>query len=99
MFEIGQKVVCVKTHSRGLVNDGEIYTIINLKLCTKCKSLDVNVGVKTEHKYIECTCGEIEKSKGVAWLDYRLFKPLDNLYNEEIEELMQQVYEKQPFEL
>jgi hypothetical protein len=41
MFEVGQKVVCIKNHSQGVVTEGKIYTIFGLKPCTNCKELRI----------------------------------------------------------
>ena len=98
MFEIGQKVVCVK--QKECLTEGEIYTVKDLNLCPKCKVLLVHIGIKTDfyHEGV-CICKNIIPLNGLVWHGHTVFKPLDDLYNEEIEELMQEVYEKQPFEL
>jgi hypothetical protein len=103
MFEIGQKVVCVKTHSKGAVKEGEIYTVLDLKVDC-CKNFVLDVGIRQREyppdQLFYCVNNtHLMYDDGIWWIGYRLFKPIDDLYNEEIEELMQEVYEKQPFEL
>jgi hypothetical protein len=103
MFEIGQKVMCVKSHSKGVVKEGEIYTVSDFKVdCCKNFVLDVGIRIRKHpaDELVYCiNCKHLMYDDGIWWIGYRLFKPLDDLYNEEIEELMQEVYEKQPFEL
>jgi hypothetical protein len=100
MFEIGQKVVCVKAHSSGKIKEGEVYTVKNMELCLECKSLMLDVGVKSSIKDTVCiNCGNSWEDDGTWFFSHTRFKPLDDLYNEEIEELMNEVNQEQPFEL
>ena len=93
-FKIGQEVVCVKSHSQGIVKAGELYIIKDLKLCASCKTLDIDVGIINPTTHTGCFCGKTFKSKA-SWFNYSLFKPLDELYNKELNE----IFSKQPFEL
>ena len=99
MCEIGQQVVCVKTHSMGAVKEGQIHTTQGIKVCD-CGNLTLDVGVRDNgsRPYLICTkCNRITKTP-IWWINAVNFRPLDDLYNTEIEELMNEVNEKQPFE-
>ena len=101
-MEIGMKLICVKTHSKGYVKEGEMHVVKDLKLCVSCKMLAVDVGIKgvADIVHTRCNCGHREHQPNkTVWFSHALFRPLDDLYNTEIEELMNEVNEKQPFEL
>ena len=99
MYKIGQQVVCVKTHSMGVTVEGQVYEVKGLHLCT-CGYLSLDVGIKGKSTSpVLCHCGKLEYL-GTVWLQgAKRFRPLDDLYNTEIEELMNEVNEKQPFEV
>lgn len=112
MYEIGQQVVCVKTHSKGVVKEGVIYTAKAFKIdcCNGEVVVDVGIddSIKTTtdgslaiigERYRCAQCGKINPHDGIWWMCLSLFRPLDDLYNTEIEELMNEVNEKQPFEV
>ena len=97
MFEIGQKVVCVKTHSQGVVKEGQVFTVIGIRTCANCGIVDIDVGIKLT-SLMACSCGAVTQTRN-WWLHNYLFRPLDELYNEEISELMQEINERVPFEV
>ena len=99
MFELGQKIVCVKSHSEGVVKEGEIYIVKDLRLCSKCKDLDIDVGIKTNLPLGQCCCNHAAFTNGIHWLAHDLFRPLDDLYNEELNEELSEILTKEPFEL
>jgi len=111
MYEIGQQVVCVKTHSMGVVKEGNTYTIRGMKVyCDGRLVLDVGIpscnkswtsGINKPigQKYLCNRCNKVHVSDGIWWINAVNFRPLDDLYNTEIEELMNEVNEKQPFEV
>lgn len=96
----------MKTHSQGAVKEGDIHTVKGLKMGC-CGKLCVDVGIKhPNEKGFEIgelrkftSCGHIEAFDGKWWVYASLFRPLDDLYNTEIEELMNEVNERQPFEI
>lgn len=103
MYEINQKIVCVATHSRRVVKEGEIYTIKGMKISC-CGTLVLDVGIVVTNQIgREVWCGGDGThriiSDGIWWINASLFRPLDDLYNTEINELMEEVNQKQPFEL
>lgn len=100
MYEIGQKVVCVQTSRNGVVKEGGVYQIQSFQICEGCGGLGINVGTKPLVRLTKCnTCSFIWENNGVAYFDASIFRPLDDLYNTEIEELMNEVNERVPFEL
>lgn len=101
-FHINQDIVCIRSHSRGAVKEGETYTILGLKQtpCV-CETLLIDVGIGSQFqlpKIVCCpVCGYQEISNNpIHWFDCRLFKPLDELTN--IDEL-KEVLEKPIFTL
>ena len=90
-FKKGQEIVCVKTHSRGLVKEGELHVVKNLNNCPNCGDLIIDVGMTTEKFITECYCHTLIRSYGIHWFSHKLFKPLDDLFNEEINELLKEI--------
>ena len=106
MYKIGMTVVCVKNHSQGAVKEGEIKEIFAIDIDC-CGNLVLDVGVSNRSisdipigVKVYCNKGKhTVVEDGIWWLSAALFRPLDDLYNTEINELMEEVNEKQPFEL
>lgn len=99
MYEIGQQVVCVKTHSQGVVKEGQIYPLKGMRIGC-CGQLLLDIGITPLYEYNVCgECRKSYKNTDAWWLSAELFRPLDDLYNTEIEELMNEVNERQPFEI
>ena len=98
MFEVGQKVVCIKNHSQGVVIEGKIYTIFGLKPCTSCKLLRLDVGVSTPRDGI-CSCGTKHDQNGIHWIASQLFRPLDDEFATSVlENILEQIKEEQLIE-
>ena len=98
MFEINQKVVCVRTHSQGVVKEGEVYTVKDIDVNHCCKSIVLDVGFVRNGSALMCRCGSLIQNRGNAyWIGSRLFRPLDDMYNEEIEELTEVLSEPVTF--
>jgi hypothetical protein len=88
MFEVGQKIVCVSTHKSGYVVKDNIYTILQIAKCERCGDLNLDVGVKTYYDHTVCSICLHEMPNGTnRWLRAARFRPLDDMYNEEVEEL------------
>jgi hypothetical protein len=89
---IGQEIVCVRTHSRGIVKSGEIYKIVGLSTSKcKCRNLTlIDVGVKGIADFGSCgVCDTRYPKVGDAWwLNEILFAPLEYDQNE-IEKLLE----------
>jgi len=89
---IGQEIVCIRTHSRGIVKSGEIYKIVGLST-SKCKcsnSTLIDVGIKPISNFGKCAICYIRYEKGIDawWLHEILFAPLEYDQNE-IEKLLE----------
>jgi hypothetical protein len=95
MFEVGQKVVCIKNHSQGVVIEGKIYTVFGLKPCTSCKLLRLDVGISTPRDGI-CSCGTRHAQNGIHWIASNLFRPLDDDFATSVlENILEQIKEEQ----
>lgn len=77
MFEIGQKVVCIKTHPFGYVKEGEEFTIKDIM--KECCHILLDVGIPEENLLRECTCGKHHKTDGRMWLGSFRFAPLSEM--------------------
>lgn len=103
-WRIGQDIVCVKTHPKGVVKEGELYTIKALRTTTcKCSEVEIDVGVLARegaHIYqLNCLkCGSIcyVGNDRTYWLSETRFRPLDELAD--ISELTEVLETKKPFE-
>lgn len=84
---INQDIVCIKTHSKGYVKEGRVYTIKGLKRC-KCGVVNIDIGVSNGVGNIQCTpCGNWFKTLGEFYFSEHLFAPLE--YDKQaIEELL-----------
>ena len=92
-WHIGQEIVCIKTHSQGVVKRGKIYTIQGLQQSScECHYIDIDVGIKGNgSNTVRCgDCKGITRVVGnIHWLHEELFAPLE--YDEQaIEELLEQ---------
>lgn len=93
MWHIGQKVVCIKTHSLGVVQKGQTHTIQGIrKHDCGCSVITLNVGIVNPNhsstaKMVRCpVCKHVflkEPSHYWWWIDERLFRPLETTYTEE----------------
>lgn len=91
---IGQEIVCIKTHSQGIVKKGDIYTIQSLrKPECGCRIVLIDVGIiQPDKAQLHCAiCNYISKAidheNSIWWISSRIFVPLE--YDKEaIEELI-----------
>jgi len=96
MFKIGKKVICIKTHSQGVVQEGKIYPILDLKECPQCKLLMIDVGVKAHKVFAKCNCGNGHFSNGIHWIASSILRPLDESFAEGVlENIMEQILEEE----
>lgn len=72
-FKIGQKVVCVKSHSLGFVIKGKIYTVHEKSNCT-CIAIYVGISQGYTSGYC-CNCKKIITSDK-AYIHESLFAPI-----------------------
>ena len=87
-FYVGQEVVCIKTHRKKTVKEGEVYTIKNIN--SGCCMARLDVGLKTNCCELLCRrCNAVFNPNGIAWIGETLFAPLDSLTDiSEIEEVL-----------
>lgn len=84
-WHVNQKVVCVRSHSLGLVISGSTYTVSGVRTCT-CGRINLNVGIETWAMWSQCTpgpdgygCNNLRDTEGFSWFSCSLFRPLDTL--------------------
>jgi len=108
MYEIGQQILCVKSHSTGAVKEGKTYLLNDFKKnCQGNLVFDVGViadPVCTDGSIIQIgeiyrcgLCEGLHKFDGIWWINASLFRPIDDLYNEEIKELTEVLNEPVTF--
>lgn len=92
-FEIGKLILCVKTHSQGLVIKDKIYTLTGIKepVC-KCTGILLSVGLFQGGTY----CGKCQKnvSDNECWFVEKLFVPIEEMDLQEIQEILNKTHEK-----
>ena len=82
---IGQDIVCIKTHSQGVVTKDQVYTINALRLTPCCKKvIEIDIGKVVPAIYgskTDCViCGRTyNNSDKNWWITERMFAPLDSL--------------------
>lgn len=87
---IGQEIVCIKSHSQGIVEEGKVYTIQGLR--QSCCSVCIDIGCKTNRGYTKCgKCNTIYYPPDeIYWILERLFAPIE--YNQQaISELLENI--------
>lgn len=98
---INQDIVCIKTHSEGVVIEGNVYTIKSLR--KTCCIVQIDIGAKApdlngstlfESRCRECKKTTYNHTDNTYWIAERLFVPLDTLTDiSEIEEILSQPIE------
>lgn len=90
-LKLSKEVICIKSHSLGIVTKGNIYPLIALKAspCV-CTAFLVDVGVKPLTRLSRCKCGHYYDNGGIAWLNSELFAPVMD-----ISEVMESVGKEQ----
>jgi len=99
-MRVGDRVVCVKSHSRGIVSKGKTYTVLQSRGCACGRvNLDVGVEIPSGHtEYQVCNvCGIMTIHNGIWWIASSLFAPLR--FNSAHDELVNIVEEKIDVEL
>lgn len=81
-FYVGQKVVCVKTHSQGDPKAGNTYTVRAIALCS-CGNIGLDVGLpgRPYANGTYCICSERRSiSRDGFFPSAFLFRPIDPLH-------------------
>ncbi len=74
-FYVGQKVVCVKTHTRGIYKKGQVFTVQNIYMQTCGCQWVINIGYYSDIPTMKCsTCGLVYKNDSA--FKCTSFKPL-----------------------
>ena len=99
-YTIGDEIVCVRTHSQGIVKEGQIFTCLGLKKspCQKCASYLVNIGIKSSNKIGEVFthCSNLHQydkptiDDGNWWFNVTLFRSLQKIDISEALEVLQE---------
>lgn len=81
-FHVGQQVICIKSHSKGIVKKGQIKEIQAIKKgpC-KCAPIVIDVGIPGNAPIGELVlvchpCNLSQQSDAVWWVNAALFAPL-----------------------
>ena len=82
-MKVGDRVVCVRTHSLRAVIKGKIYEIFNIYKSPCCGKIIYDVGI-SGHGKTRCLCGKI-LGGAEWWIGSWLFRPIE--YNSATEEL------------
>ena len=91
-YTTGDEIVCIKSHSEGVVKENELYickAILHEKC--RCSGYIVDIGIREspdETGKIFCPdCNTIYEDDGIWYINATLFKKLDTLVN--INELLE----------
>lgn len=93
---IGQKIICVKTHSWGVVKKGQVFIIKGLSesICT-CYAVLIHVGLTIETTSRACgMCGIVGTfTDNTYWLGEVLFAPIkdEEIGNTTTEEILEEI--------
>lgn len=84
-FEVGKKVICVKSHKEAGLNTGDIFELQGIKKdpCKKCGGVLFDVGKSHQYKVGQrIFCGEHETEEyycdGIWWFLPSRFAPYDD---------------------
>lgn len=82
MFEVGKKVICIKTHTQGVVKAGQVFDLMGIrKSDCKCSSIQLDIGLKNPYQVgqrVLCQCGIVCIETRIYWLGSTLFAPYDD---------------------
>lgn len=69
------ELLCIQTHSQGVVIAGEVYPLISeIKSPCECDKTLVNVGISSKYDTSECTiCKKVWVSDDIFWINKKLF--------------------------
>lgn len=72
-FYIGQKVVCVKSHSQGVIKKGQEFTVTGVfEPDCNCDNWTITIGLKTIIPFHQCSfCGYIRKNESSESSEFR----------------------------
>lgn len=81
----GDEIICVKSHSQGVVKAGQIFTALAIKKNGCGCILYVDIGIQTDRPLSTCpVCRKSQwKDDSIWWIDARLFRRLLSKSEEE----------------
>lgn len=88
MFKVGQRVVCVRGHSRGVVRVGQEFVVFGVSRCVGCGCFVVNVGICGSGRTTCNRCLSVLTSSGIHWLDSCLFAPIEEISETTYEDIL-----------
>ena len=104
-YTVGDEIVCVRTHSQGVVKEGQIFTCLGLQKspCQECATYLVDVGVKSRNELgdVITHCSRLHQydkpriDDGVWWFNATMFR---NLQKIDISEALE-VLQEEPFKV
>lgn len=76
---IGQEIICIKSHSCGIIKRGQTFIIKGLSSSRcKCSYILIDIGIVSKTGVGECTnCNQVYRQDDIWWLREELFSPLD----------------------
>lgn len=99
-MEIGDKVVALRSHSRGVYKKGVIYTILGIKLnhCLCCTvAIDIGIRDNLPAEIERCSdCNIEQRWTPIWWMNYIHFRKVDESFAHEVlENIKEQIEEEQ----
>lgn len=70
------ELLCIKTHSQGVVISGQVYQGYSSLRCPYCNYLAYNIGLKSRNSYSECICNGFHLNEGIYWIGCDLLKEI-----------------------
>ncbi len=82
-FEVGKRVIAIKTTQRNSILKGKIYELLAIKkdCCEKSKIM-LLVEAKLNSPYTICRRCGTKQANGEAWFESSFFKPIDDTLSE-----------------
>lgn len=83
MFEVGKKIICVKTHSQGVVKRGQVFELLAIKKNKCCGNVSFDIGIPSATVNSMCRmCYTTYVNNGTMWVCHTLFAPYDDSLSE-----------------
>jgi len=103
-FEIGQEVVCIKSHIDGITVKGKVYMIKDISSC-RCGGVWLNLNISISADYTGVNCSDCKDyinggRDRIWWQGSSHFVPLQEWESAEMAvfELLDEVFEPVPIE-
>jgi hypothetical protein len=96
-FKVGDKVVALigQVHPNAQPRvKGEIYTVIDVIFCSRDGHQLTNLGYKSIHHELMCSCGGKHPTRGLMWTNSEFFDKVDD-----VEEALEEAVATEDYEL